>query len=511
MAGLTSHHPTVVTDDPVQLDIRGVSKTFGGTRALDDVSIAVARGTVHAFIGENGAGKSTLGRIVAGVLAPDAGTLVLAGVPVNFASPRAALDRGVALVAQELALVPRLTVAENVFLGVEPSRFGLVDRSGLETAYGRLAAEAGFDLPATARVGGLALAQQQQVEILRALARNAQLIVFDEPTAALSAENASRFHLVVRSLTAAGRTVILISHFLPEVIDLADTISILRDGRLVRTGPATDETEATLIAGMLGRSLGRTFPARVPAGPDAPVVLDVRDLVAPGVAGVSLSVRAGEIVGVAGLIGAGRSELVRAIYGATRSSSTRLVVGADRVGQRPGAALRAAVAMIPESRKDEGLVLGRSVRENVSLARIRAFSRLGIVRRGPESDAVRIALATVGAPDRQEAPATTLSGGNQQKLLFARALLGKPRLILADEPTRGVDVGSKREIYEHLVGLAAAGVAILFVSSEIEEVIGLAHRVIVMRAGRITGELTGEAITEEAILNAAFGTGRVAA
>ena len=500
-----------MADDPVQLDIRGVSKTFGGTHALDDASIAVARGTVHAFIGENGAGKSTLGRIVAGALTPDSGTLVLAGVPVAFASPRQALDHGVALVAQELALVPRLTVAENVFLGVEPSRLGLIDRAGLGAAYRRLAGDAGFDLPATARVETLSLAQQQQVEILRALARNAQLIVFDEPTAALLAEDAARFHLVVRSLTEAGRTVILISHFLPEVIDLADTISILRDGRVVRTGPAADETEATLIAGMLGRSLGRTFPDKIPAPANAATVLDVRDLEAPGVRGVSLTVRAGEIVGLAGLIGAGRSELVRAIYGAVPSSSTRLVVGADGVGQRPGVALRAGVALIPESRKDEGLVLGRPVRENVSLSRLGFFSRLGVVRRGPEAAAVRVALATVGAPDRQEAQAVTLSGGNQQKLLFARALLGQPRLIIADEPTRGVDIGSKREIYEHLVALAAKGVAILLVSSEMEELMGLAHRVIVMRAGRVAGELVGEAISEEAILNYAFGAGRAAA
>jgi ABC-type sugar transport system ATPase subunit len=499
-----------MADDPVQLDIREVSKTFGGTRALDDVSIAVARGTVHAFVGENGAGKSTLGRIVAGVLAPDSGVLILAGTPVAFASPRQALDRGVALVAQELALVPRLTVAENVFLGVEPSRAGLIDRRGLDAAYRRLAADAGFDLAATTRVADLPLAQQQQVEILRALARNAQLIVFDEPTAALSAEDAARFRIVVRSLATTGRTVLLISHFLPEVLDLADTVSILRDGRVVQTGPAATETEASLITGMLGRSLGRIFPAKVPAPPDAPIVLDVEGLEARGVRGVSLTVRAGEIVGLAGLIGAGRSELARAIYGAAPSSSTRLMVGGAGVGQRPQSALSAGVALIPESRKDEGLVLGRSVRENVSLSHLGAFSRFAVVRRRAESTAVRTALATVGAPDRPEAPAVTLSGGNQQKLLYARAFLGRPRLLIADEPTRGVDIGSKRDIYEHLVSLASSGCAILLVSSEIEELLGLAHRIIVMRAGTIAGELQGDLISEEAILNAAFGTGRAA-
>jgi rhamnose transport system ATP-binding protein len=500
-----------MTDSPVHLDIQRVHKTFGSTHALDDVSIQVEAGTIHAFVGENGAGKSTLGRIIAGVFPPDGGRLVLRGTPVSFRSPRQALQHGIALVAQELALVPRLSVADNVFLGTEPHRLGVVRRGELLARFRQLGSETGFDLPAEIPVGRLSIGVQQQVEILRALARDAQLIVFDEPTASLSAAEAAHLYTVVRRLAASGRTVILVSHFLPEVLDLAKTVTILRDGRVVRTGPAADETEATLIAGMLGRAVGRTYPPKAPPGPAAPVALAVENVVAPGVDGVSMSIRAGEIVGLAGLIGAGRSELARVIYGAVPGSSTRIAVNGAALAAGPAASIRAGMSMIPESRKDEGLMLGRPVRENVSLTTLRRLSRLGFVRRDAEAGRARDGLASVSAKAPLEAPAASLSGGNQQKLLFARAVLAEPTVLIADEPTRGVDVGAKLEIYEHLVALAARGVAILLISSEIEELLGLAHRVLVMRAGRIVGELEGEAITEASILHAAFGAEDAAA
>ena len=500
-----------MTDGPVHLETSGVGKTFGSTRALDDVSLEVRSGSVHAFVGENGAGKSTLGRIIAGVFPPDSGTLVLRGTLVSFTSPRQALQHGIALVAQELALVPRLGVADNVFLGVEPRSQGVIHRRELRAQFRRLAADTGFDLPEDTPVGRLPIGVQQQVEILRALARDAGLIVFDEPTASLSAAEAAHLHGVIRRLAASGRTVILVSHFLPEVLDLADSVTILRDGRVVRTGPASDETEATLISGMLGRSIGRTFPAKAAPSPDAPVALAVDDLHAPGVDGVSLHVRAGEILGLAGLIGAGRSELVRAVFGAAPSTATRIAVLGANLAGGPAASIRSGVAMIPESRKDEGLMLGRSVRENVSLTTLPRLSRLGFVRRRAEAERAGAGLSRVSVRAGLDAPAASLSGGSQQKLLFARALLADPVVLLADEPTRGVDIGAKREIYEHLVELAARGVAIVLISSEIEELLGLAHRVLVMRAGRLVGELEGEAITETAILNAAFGMDPVAA
>ncbi len=490
---------------PVHLDIRGIGKSFGHTRALDDVSVAIRPGSVHAFVGENGAGKSTLGKIIAGVVSQDQGELVLRGSPVAFGSPRQALERGIALVAQELALVPQLTVAQNVFLGVEPQRAAFVDRHALRARYDELAARAGFDIPGDARVGTLPISQRQQVEILRALARDADLIVLDEPTASLSGAEADRLRQIVRDLATAGRTVVLVSHFLREVLDLADTVTILRDGRVVRTGPTSAETEASLITGMLGRVGDQAWPERRFVGPDAPIVLDVRDVRALGVDGVSLQVRAGEIVCIAGLVGAGRSELARAIFGASRLTGGEVLLVGERLGGGPGAAIQAGVALIPESRKDDGLCLGRPIRENVSLATLSALSRMGFVRRRTEAEQVTSVLGTVTGPTTIELPAIALSGGNQQKVMFARALLGSPRLLLADEPTRGIDVGAKREIYQLLVELAAGGMAVLVISSEIEEVLGLAHRTLVMRGGRVVAELAGETMTESAILNAAFG------
>lgn len=494
-----------VTEECVLLDVRGLGKSFGATRALHDVSVQVRAGSVHAFVGENGAGKSTLGKVIAGEFPPDQGDLVLRGTPVVFRSPREALECGIALVAQEIALVPRLTVAENVFLGSEPSRAGFVDRRSLLERFERLTAESGFDLDASAMVSRLSLAEQQQVEILRSLARAADLIVLDEPSASLSAREVVRLHEIVRTLKANGRTVVLVSHFLLEVLELADMVTVLRDGKVVRTNPTAEETEGTLVAGMLGRPVGRAYPDKRFPPADGPVALSIRELSAPGVQAVSLDVRSGEIVGLAGLVGAGRTELARAIYGATPATAGEMLAGAVSLAGSPMRSLRAGVAMIPESRKDDGLLLRRPIRENVSLASLPSMHRFGFVRRAKERADVRDALQRVAGSPLLEAPAGALSGGNQQKLMFARALLSEPGVLIADEPTRGVDVGAKRDLYELLVNLAADGVAILLISNEIEEILGLAHRVVVMRAGRLVAELSGAEMTEEAILGAAFG------
>jgi simple sugar transport system ATP-binding protein/ribose transport system ATP-binding protein len=492
--------------DAAHLEVRGIGKSFGATRALDDVSIAISAGSVHAFVGENGAGKSTLGKIIAGVFPQDQGDLVLHGTTVAFRSPREALIRGIALVAQEVALVPRLTVAENVFLGAEPRRSGFIDRRSLSDRFETLTRESGFDLDAATMVSRLPIAQQQQVEILRALARDADLIVLDEPTASLSAAETERLHEIVRGLRAGGKTVILVSHFLGEVLDLSDSITVLRDGRVVRTSPTADETEDSLVLGMLGRPASRTYPDKRLPPADAPIVLTIEGLTAPAVHDVSLTVRAGEIVGLAGLVGAGRSELARAIYGANPTSAGDVRVGGTALEGKPGASLRAGVAMIPESRKDDGLILTRPIRENVSLASLSRLQRFGFVRRGAERTQVRDALERVTGTRLLDAPAGSLSGGNQQKLLFARALLIEPGVLIADEPTRGIDVGAKRDIYETLVGLAANGLAVILISNELEEILGLAHRVVVMRHGRLVAELSGPEMTEEAIVGAAFGT-----
>jgi simple sugar transport system ATP-binding protein/ribose transport system ATP-binding protein len=491
---------------PALLACRDLEKSFGGTRALDGVSLDIRAGSVHALVGENGAGKSTLARIICGVSQPDRGELLLRGRAVSFSSPRAARDAGIAFVAQELALVPRMSAADNVYLGQEPRRVGVVDRGALRARFRALARDAGFDIPADVPVGRLSLARRQQVEILRALASDAELFVLDEPTAALSSVEAQHLHDVVRRLVRDGRTVVLISHFLTEVLALADSVTILRDGRLVRSGPVDQETEASLVAGMLGRTAQSTYPEKHLVADDAPLALRVRDLVAPGVGGVSLEVRQGEIVGLAGLIGAGRTELVRAIYGAVAITDGHAELGDGTRWHGPRSALRSGVAFIPESRASEGLMLGRPVRENVSVASLSGISRLGWVLRGQEHHHVQAALQETSAHATPGQPAGTLSGGNQQKLLFARALLVRPRLLIADEPTRGVDVGAKRTIYELLARLAAEGVGILLVSSEMEEILGMAHRVIVMRGGRIVAELRGEGLSDAAVLEAAFAT-----
>ncbi|HEV8404089.1 MAG TPA: sugar ABC transporter ATP-binding protein [Candidatus Limnocylindrales bacterium] len=510
MAGLTSDRvagrdTTMQAAAATHLEVRGLGKSFGATRALDDVSIAVRQGTVHAFVGENGAGKSTLGKIIAGVFPQDQGDLVLRGTPVSFGSPRQALVRGIALVAQEVALVPRLTVAENVFLGAEPKRAGFIDRGSLRERFDRLVADAGFDLRAGSIVGHLPIAAQQQVEILRALARDADLIVLDEPSASLSTVEVERLHQIVRALRARGHTVILVSHFLTEVLDLSDAVTVLRDGRVVRTSTTSEETEASLVTGMLGRPASRAYPDKRLPPADSPVVLDVAGLSAPGVIEATLTLRAGEIVGLAGLIGAGRSELARAIYGATAATAGTVTSAGTALAGRPAASLAAGVALIPESRKDDGLILRRPIRENVSLTSLGRFQRFGFVRRGPERAQVRDALERVDGSPLLESSAGSLSGGNQQKLLFARALLVGPGVLIADEPTRGIDVGAKRDIYDVLVRLAADGMAILLISNEVEEILGLAHRVLVMRAGRLVAELSGPDMTEEGIVSAAFG------
>jgi simple sugar transport system ATP-binding protein/ribose transport system ATP-binding protein len=489
------------------LELLDVAKNFGGVRALDRVSVSVRRGTVHALVGENGAGKSTLGRIIAGALVPDGGTMLLDGTPVSFGSPREALEHRVAAIAQEPSIVPQLTVAENVYLGVEPRRAGGVIRTGtLKRRYAALAESAGFDLPGSMSAGRLRTAEQQKVEILRALSRDAQLIVMDEPSAALDAHETKQLHEIVRRLVGSGKTILLISHFLNEVLALADTVTVLRDGKLVKTAEAVEETEASLIEAMLGRPLVATFPSKQPVPPDSPPLLSVRGLNAPGVVDATFDVRAGEILGLAGLVGAGRTELARAMFGAEPVDSGEVAFAdGHSVGRSPRRSLRAGLGMIPESRKDEGLVFARSSIENATLSRLGDFSTLGVVRRRAERNAAKVVLDRCDVRAASySAPVNTLSGGNQQKVLLARMLLCSPRVVLADEPTRGVDVGAKRAIYDFLAALAADGLGIMLISSELEEILGLSHRVLVMRRGRIVAELEGDAMTEPAILAAAF-------
>jgi simple sugar transport system ATP-binding protein/ribose transport system ATP-binding protein len=497
--------------------LRGISKRFGGVQALADIDLTIAEKEIHALVGENGAGKSTVGKIIAGVIRADGGELLVDGQERRYLSPHQALEDGITTIQQEIALVPQRSVIENVFLGIESRRFGnVVDERDLQAKFRTLIEVSGFDLRPGDLVRSLRLADQQKVEILRALARNARVIVFDEPTAALSAEEAAKLIQIVRALRDQGKTIVYVSHYLPEILSLADRVTILRNGRHVRTSQASDETPDKLVEGMLGRAMELAFPPKAPPAPDAPLVLHVRDLgYGAGTGRVSLDIRAGEIVGLAGLVGSGRSEVARAIFGLDRREGGEVSVGGEVLrGKHPKEAIRAGVALVPESRKDQGLHMGLSARVNVSLPHLRTVTRQGVVDARREREGTAKILDDLAiAPNRPEKRVRTFSGGNQQKVLFAKWLFRQPKVLVADEPTRGVDVGAKVGIYELLASLAREGMAVLLISSEIEEILGLSHRVIVMRQGEIVAELGGDAITEEAIMHAAFGTqsGRPAA
>jgi simple sugar transport system ATP-binding protein/ribose transport system ATP-binding protein len=488
------------------LVVTGVSKRYGGVPALSDVSLTISPGTVHALVGENGAGKSTLGKIISGVISPDEGTMTLHGVPLSFKSPREALAHGIVTIAQELAIVPGLTVAENVYLGFETSRVGFVRRHESRRRFRELAKTVGFDLSPDRRAGALTVADQQKVEIMRALSRNASIVVMDEPTAALSGNETAALHEIFRSLARNGKSVVLISHFLSEVLALADVITTLRDGHLIRTVDAKDANEESLIEGMLGHSLLTAFPEKATADDERTVVLEVEHLKAPGVNDCSFVLHEKEILGIAGLVGAGRSELARAIFRDSKvSGGTVRLKGDDLAGHSPSRSIRRGLVLIPESRKEMGLFVGRSVKENVSLSRLDLVSRFGWIngiRERRQVTEVMNAVTVKAASIRM--PVSMLSGGNQQKLLFARSVMCAPSVLIADEPTRGVDVGSKRAIYDLLTEMAESGMGVIVISSDLEEVLGLAHRILVMRHGRITTELSGDRMNEQTVLAAAF-------
>ncbi len=490
----------------LRVEVRGISKRYGGARALDDVSVAIAAGEIHALVGENGAGKSTLGKIIAGAVLADEGEIVLDGRTVSLRSPRDAVRHGIALIHQEIALAPAMSVLDNVFLGAEPGRSGLLDRAEQHERFRRLAGRIGFEHSPSVRVETLRVADQQKVEILRALVRNARLIVMDEPTAALTRVEAERLLQITRDLRAEGVTVVYVSHILGDVLDLCDTVTVLKDGRHVKTSPAREETVESLVTSMLGRSMDLVFPAQVPPPSGAPVVLSVRGLSRPpAFEDVTFEIRAGEILGLAGLVGSGRTEIARAVFGADPASGTVEVEGRPLRGRTPKRGIGRGIALLPESRKEQGLVMMRPVTENVTIAHLDAVTRSSVVQMRRERRVVAEVLKSVDARAASYSmPVSSLSGGNQQKTAIAKWLVKTPRVLLADEPTRGIDVGAKMAIYELITGLAAKGLGVLLISSELEEVIGLAHRILVVRAGRIVAEFSGDA-DEEKVMRAAFG------
>jgi len=487
----------------------GIRKAFPGVQALDGVDLEVRAGEVHVLLGENGAGKSTLMQVLAGACQRDAGTIEVDGRAATIATPRDAQALRIAVIQQELQLVPELSVAENVLLGRLPHRFGVVDHAAL----GRHARAALAPLDPTIDVrqhaGRLRLGAQQLVEIARALSMHAQLLVLDEPTSALTDRETARLFDVLRTLTARGVAVIYISHRLDEIFAIGDRVTVLRDGRSVATMPLATTDRRTLIRAMTDRDVSETTAHQPPASASLQGErLSVRDLCTRNVLReVSLHVHAGEIVGVAGLLGAGRTEVARAIFGIDRLSAGTIAVDGRPLALRtPRDAIAAGVGFLTEDRKREGLLLDRSVQENIALPVLRSLSRWGVMRRSAERAlAIRfISALRIRTPSAQQ-PVRTLSGGNQQKVVLAKWLATGARVLLLDEPTRGVDVGAKEEMHALIRALAHDGVAVLLLSSDLPELLALANRTYVMRDGRVAGELRGAEQVAERVMALAVG------
>jgi ribose transport system ATP-binding protein len=490
------------------LAVRGIGKSFLGVRVLDGVDLDVWPGEVHAVVGENGAGKSTLMKVVSGVYAPDEGTVELAGTVRAFHGPRDAQRAGIGMVHQEFNLLPERTVAENVYLGHEPVRRGLVDRKALRSRTAALLDSIGeSSLSPDARVGRLGVAQRQVVEIVKALALDTRLLIMDEPTAALADHEVAQLYALVRRLRERGIGVLYVSHRLKEVFDLSSRITVLKDGRRVTTVDSADTDADQLVRHMVGRELSSYHRDRARPEELGPVRLSVRDGGNRKLRGIDLRLRAGEVLGVGGLRGSGRSALARALFGVSPFTTGEVLLDGVPIRPRsPRAAMRAGIAYVTEDRKGEGIVAGQSVLDNALLAS-RALAP-GWFRGGARATRVRELLAAVdvrAAGEHQEI--RFLSGGNQQKVVLARWLALGPRILLFDEPTRGIDVGAKSAIHDLVRRLARDGAAVLMVSSELPELLGMSDRIVVMRDGRIAGELPAGA-TEEDVVALAVGTAR---
>ncbi|MDO5511767.1 sugar ABC transporter ATP-binding protein [Corynebacterium sp.] len=479
------------------LTLEKVSKSFGPVNVIDEVSVSVHPGQVTALLGENGAGKSTLIKMMSGVHQPDSGRIIVDGQPTTLPTTKAAEALGIATIHQELNLVPTMSVAENVMLGRTPEKFGLVNyrelRRRAQAALDIIGVNVDLDTP----VGELGIARQQLVEIAKALSMEARILILDEPTAALTGHEIDQLFTVVDDLKAKGVGMVFISHHLDEIARIADTVSVLRDGEFVAEVPA-DTPEEELVRLMVGRDIDDQFPRVVPEVGD--VLLDVDSLTAAGrFQDVSFQVRAGEVVGVAGLVGAGRTEVVRAIAGADPiDSGTVRIAGKDLRHNDIAEAIRRGVGHVPEDRKAQGLVLGADVGENLGLATLRSTARFGLAdRRGQRQRAAEVAEKLRIRMAGLDQEIRNLSGGNQQKAVFGRWVLAGSKVLLLDEPTRGVDVGAKVEIYNIINELTAAGGAVLMVSSELPEVLGMSDRVLVMSGGRLAGELPNTASQDE--------------
>jgi ribose transport system ATP-binding protein len=490
------------------LRMQGIRKEFPGVLALDNVALDVRAGEVHVLLGENGAGKSTLMKILCGAQKPDSGKIWFEGQEISLESPRHAQKLGIGIIHQELMLVPELTVAENIFLGREPrNALGVVDHAAMNSKAAELLNQLAAEIHPGERINGLRIAKRQLVEIAKALSLNARLLVMDEPTSALTDRETASLFDIIRKLTAENVGIIYISHRLEEIFKIGDRVTVLRDGQNVAVHELSKVNRAELIAMMVSRELDEQIPRSTAVIGDE--VLSVSGLSRRvAVQDINFNIRAGEIVGVAGLLGAGRSEMARLIFGMDIADSGEITIrGKVRRINSPRDAIRAGIGFVTEDRKGEGLVLIASVKDNICLAKLRKLSRLGVVRSGQEAQVASsyVNELKVKTPSLDQM-VLNLSGGNQQKIVLAKWLACNVDVLILDEPTRGIDVGSKHEIYTLMNRLAAEGIAIVLISSELKEIIGLADRVLVMRGGRICGRFAGPEATQENILACAVGT-----
>jgi ribose transport system ATP-binding protein len=495
-------------------EMQGVSKRYGGVRALQDADLVIDGGRIHAVLGENGAGKSTLIKIMAGVVAPDEGRMLLDGQPVSFASPAAANAAGIACIFQELSLIPDLSVADNIAISNPPRRHGLIDRRAQRRMAEEALARSGADnIHPLALVKDLSLSRRQMVEIAKALARRPRILILDEATSALTAADVTKIYGVLKRLRAEGLALLYISHRMHEITELADDCTVFCNGRSVASFAAGTRTDNEIVELMIGREYNAVFPARKPhvASAAAPR-LEVRNLGWNGrLNDISLTLRAGEVIGLGGLDGQGQRELLLALFGVLQGTTGDVLVDGRRAAiAGPQVAKRKDVgmALIPEDRKTEGLMLPMSVRDNLSFAALGRLSRWGVIDAAAEREAVeRIVRLLAIRTDGTDVPAASLSGGNQQKLVIGKWLMMAPRILLLNDPTRGIDVGTKQEMYQLLRELAEAGAAILFYSTDYDELIGCCDRVLVMYDGAIRRELVGDDITERALVSSALNIG----
>ena len=490
------------SQNPYILEMRNIFKSFGGVNALRDVSFQCRPGTVHALVGENGAGKSTLIKILAGALLPDSGGIFFKGQKHQNFSTRKALNSGISVIYQELALVSQMTVAENIFLGREPRKyFGIVDKKRLKIEAKKLLKQLGFEVDMDMEVGEMTVAYQQMVEIAKALSKNADLIIMDEPSAILAGHELDQLFLIIESLKKRAVTIINISHRLEEVFRIANEVTILKDGQLVGTKPIKDLSRGELVKMMVGRTLEEVFP--VSFSQLGNPVLQVEEISTKTILNqVSFNLREGEILGVAGMVGSGRTELARAIFGADPlTSGTIKIKGQDVVFKNPADAIRSKISLVPEDRKYHGLFTKLSILNNITLPILSKISRWGFTDKKKENEIVereRQIHSIDMTSGNQEVQ--YLSGGNQQKVVLSKSLQTIPEVIIMDEPTRGVDVGAKFEIYQLIRQLNKDGIAILMISSELPEILGLSDRILVMREGKIVAELTPNETNEEMII-----------